>query len=237
MHRVFVLPPRPDGDEATRGLTAAAMHLLSINGAPKRRIHQHFKGTPMSKHPHLTDVQTLRKRARDHVTDGAVTKGYDADRATVVKLLNDAIATEIVCVLRYRRHYFMAKGIHSKGIADEFLVHSNEEQAHADLLCERVVQLGGDPDLSPSTLTKRSHAEYDEVTSLAEMIREDLVAERIAIESYRELIAYLQDRDPTTRRMLEGILAVEEAHATEWADLLDHLPVQTGKMAAHPASA
>jgi len=172
----------------------------------------------------LTDVQALRKRARQHIDEGAVTFGYSADRETVLKLLNDSLATEIVCVLRYRRHHFMAKGIQSKGIADEFLAHSNEEQGHADQLAERIVQLGGEPDLSPEGLVSRSHAEYVEGATLLDMIKEDLIAERIAIDSYRDIIQYLGDKDPTTRRMLESILAVEEQHADELADLLQEAP-------------
>ena len=172
----------------------------------------------------LTDVQALRKRARQHIDEGAVTFGYSADRETVLKLLNDSLATEIVCVLRYRRHHFMAKGIQSKGIADEFLAHSNEEQGHADQLAERIVQLGGEPDLSPEGLVSRSHAEYVEGATLLDMIKEDLIAERIAIDSYRDIIQYLGDKDPTTRRMLESILAVEEQHADELADLLQEVP-------------
>lgn len=175
----------------------------------------------MSKKAHLTDIQTLRKQARQHIDEGAVTIGYAADRQTVLKLLNDALATEIVCVLRYRRHHFMAKGIQSKSAADEFLVHSNEEQAHADQIAERIVQLGGEPNFSPDSLTSRSHAEYVEGDSLAAMIKEDLVAERIAIDSYRSIIQYLGDQDPTTRRMFEEILATEEGHAEELADLLN----------------
>lgn len=169
----------------------------------------------------LTDIQTLRARARQHIEEGAVTSGYAADRDTVLKLLNEALATEIVCTLRYRRHYFMAKGIHSQSVADEFLQHSNEEQQHADRIAERIVQLGGEPDFSPEGLTSRSHAEYIEADSLAEMIKEDLVAERVAIESYSEMIRYIGDKDPTSRRMLEEILAVEEEHAEELADLLE----------------
>ena len=172
----------------------------------------------------LTDVQTLRKHARKHIDEGAVTSGYSADRTEVVKLLNDVLATELVCVLRYRRHHFMAKGIHSKSVADEFLAHANEELAHADEVAERIVQLGGAPDFSPDTLTSRSHAEYVTGKSLQDMIKEDLVAERIAIDSYREFIQYLSDKDPTTKRMLERILAVEEEHADELADLLENVP-------------
>ncbi len=167
------------------------------------------------------DVQNLRKRARQNIGKGAVTFGYSADRETVLKLLNDSLATEIICVLRYRRHHFMAKGIQSKGIADEFLVHSNEEQGHADQLAERIVQLGGEPDFSPQGLASRSHAEYVEGATLLDMIKEDLIAERIAIDSYRGIIQYLADKDPTTRRLLEEILAVEEKHADEMADLLE----------------
>ena len=178
----------------------------------------------MNKNTVLTDVETLRKQARVHIEQGAVTAGYSADRAEVIRLLNDALATEIVCVLRYRRHHFMARGIVAKSIADEFLVHSNEEQGHADQLAGRIVQLGGEPDFSPDSLSGRSHAEYVAGKTLVEMIKEDLVAERIAIDSYRELIQYLGDQDPTTSQMLKGILAVEEEHADELADLLEGLP-------------
>jgi len=172
----------------------------------------------------LTDVPTLRKRARQRIEEGSVTAGYSADREVVLKLLNDSLATELVCVLRYRRHHFMARGIHSQSVAQEFLDHSNEEQGHADEIAARIVQLGGEPDFAPDGLTARSHAEYVEGTSLASMIREDLVAERIAIDSYRDIIEYLGDQDPTTRRMMEGILAVEEEHADDLADLLVAFP-------------
>jgi bacterioferritin len=174
--------------------------------------------------PFLTDIRTLRERARRHISDGAVTASYDADRDTVLKLLNEALATELVCVLRYRRHHFMAKGMDAKSVADEFLVHANEEQGHADQIAARIVQLGGEPDFSPDTLTGRSHAEYVPGESLVDMIREDLVAERIAIDSYREIINFLAERDSTTRRMLEEILAVEEEHADELVDFLEDLP-------------
>ena len=177
----------------------------------------------MENRTELTDVATLRARARQHIEEGAVTAGYDADRATVLKLLNDSLATELVCVLRYRRHHFMAKGIHSKSVADEFLVHSNEEQGHADLIAERIVQLGGEPDFAPDGLTGRSHAEYVAPESLTDMIKENVIAERIAIDSYREIIQYIGDKDPTTRRMLEDILAVEEEHADDMADLMENL--------------
>jgi bacterioferritin len=178
----------------------------------------------MSESPFLSDIQTLRNRARQHIEEGAVTPGYAADRDTVIKLLNEALATEIVCVLRYRKHHFMARGIHSPAVADEFLVHSNEEQGHADQIAERIVQLGGEPNFSPEGITSRSHAEYVDAATLIDMIRENLVAERIAIDSYGEMIRYLGDKDPTSRRVLEGILAVEEEHADELADLLTGMP-------------
>jgi bacterioferritin len=173
--------------------------------------------------PFLTDIKTLRKRAREHIERGAVTAGYRADLDTVIRLLNEALATEIVCVLRYKRHYFMASGINAQSVAQEFLLHANEEQAHADQLAQRIVQLGGEPNLSPDGMLTRSHAEYVEGETLADMIREDLVAERIAIDSYREMIAYLGSDDSTTRRMLEGILAMEEEHADDLVSLLEEL--------------
>jgi bacterioferritin len=178
----------------------------------------------MPKNTVLTDVPTLRKRARQHIDDGSVTAGYSANRAMVLKLLNDSLATELVCVLRYRRHHFMARGIHSQSVAQEFLDHSNEELGHADEIAARIVQLGGEPDFAPAGLVGRSHAEYVEGHSLASMISEDLVAERIAIDSYRDMIKFLGDQDPTTRRMMEGILAVEEEHADDLADLLVAFP-------------
>ncbi len=180
----------------------------------------------MHKTSQLSSVDTLRQRARQHIEQGAVTPGYLADRQTVIEKLNAALATELVCVLRYRRHYFMARGIHSQAVASEFWTHSNEELGHADLLAERIVQLGGAPDFSPATLLSRSHAEYVEGVTLADMITENLVAERIAIDSYREFVAYLRDQDPTTRRMLETILAVEEEHADDLADLLQQVPAR-----------
>jgi len=173
--------------------------------------------------PFLTDIKTLRERARRHIEQGAVTEGYTADRETVVKLLNEALATEIVCVLRYKRHYFMANGIHADSVAAEFLEHANDEQGHADQIAARIVQLGGAPNFNPEGLLTRSHAEYVEGTGLIEMIKEDLVAERIAIDSYREMIKYLGNDDPTSRRMLEGILAVEEEHADDLVSLLGEL--------------
>jgi bacterioferritin len=173
--------------------------------------------------PFLSDIQELRRRARQHIEEGAVTGGYRADRTTVIKLLNEALATEIVCVLRYKRHYFMAQGIHADPIAAEFLQHANEEQQHADQIAARIVQLGGQPNFSPDGLLSRSHSEYVEGTTLVEMIREDLVAERVAIDSYSEMIRYLADDDSTTRRMLETILAVEEEHADDLASFLADL--------------
>ncbi|WP_320837782.1 ferritin-like domain-containing protein [Zhongshania sp.] len=178
----------------------------------------------MSKNTLMTNIKTLRSRARKNIEQGAITAGYSADRTQVLKLLNEALATEIVCVLRYRRHHFMARGIHSKSIATEFLAHSNQEQGHADQIAMRIVQLGGEPDFSPDSLAVRSHAEYVAGNSLEEMIKEDLVAERIAIDSYREIIQYLGDQDPTTSDMLKVILAVEEEHADELADLLAGIP-------------
>jgi bacterioferritin len=171
----------------------------------------------------LSDVKELRRRARQHIEAGAVTEGYQADRDTVVKLLNIALATELVCVLRYRRHHFTAKGIHAQAVADEFLEHSREEQEHADRIAQRIVQLGGAPEFNPDSLTARSHSEYLEGDDLITMIQEDLVAERIAIESYTETIHYLGANDTTTRRILEEILAKEEEHADELLTLIEEL--------------
>jgi bacterioferritin len=179
--------------------------------------------------PFLTDVKKLRERARQHIERGAVTDGYKADRDTVIRILNEALATEIVCVLRYKRHFYMAQGIHAQSVADEFLQHANEEQQHADQIAERITQLGGAPDFSPEGLETRSHSEYVEGESLVDMIKEDLVAERIAIDSYGEMIRYLGNDDSTTRRMLEGILAMEEEHADDLASLLATLdPTRAG---------
>ncbi|WP_413194842.1 ferritin-like domain-containing protein [Pararobbsia alpina] len=167
------------------------------------------------------DVEKIRENARKHIQEGAVTEGYKADRETVLKLLNDALATEIVCTLRYKRHFFMAKGINSEGVAAEFAEHATQEQQHADMLAERIVQLGGEPDFAPDSLASRSHSQYAEGQSLTEMIRENLIAERIAIDSYKAIVTYLGDNDITTRRMFEEILAVEEEHADDMADLLE----------------
>jgi bacterioferritin len=168
----------------------------------------------------LSDVETLRARARKQISDGAITDDYGINPALAAEVLNVALATEFICVLRYRHHYFVARGLNSEPIAKEFLAHSNEELGHADLLAQRIVQLGGTPDLNPSGLAARSHAEYVTPATLLDMVRENLVAERIAIESYREMIAFFGDHDPTTRALLENILAVEEEHADELADLL-----------------
>src|SRR6266478_6951346 len=177
----------------------------------------------MSSKPFLTDIKTLRKRARQHIEQGAVTEGYKADRKTAIKILNEALATEIVCVLRYKRHYFMASGIHAEGVAAEFLQHANDEQGHADQIAARIVQLGGEPNFNPDGLLTRSHAEYVEGETLVDMIKEDLVAERIAIDSYRDMINYFGNDDPTTRRLMEGILAMEEEHADDLVSLLEEL--------------
>ena len=171
----------------------------------------------------LTDIKELRRRARSHIEEGAVTEAYRADRETVVRLLNEALAMEIVCVLRYKRHHYMASGIHAQTVAEEFLEHAGEEQGHADLIAGRIVQLGGEPDLNPEGLVTRSHSEYVEGEGLMDMIKEDLVAERVAIDSYAEMIRYIGEDDPTTRRMLEGILATEEEHADELRTLIQAL--------------
>lgn len=173
--------------------------------------------------PALSDIKTLRARARQQIEKGAVTSGYAAERETVVKLLNEALATEIVCVLRYKRHYFMASGIHAAPVAAEFLEHANEEMRHADSLAKRIVELRGEPNFSPDGMLERSHAEYVAGDTLKAMIKEDLIAERVAIESYREMIAYLGDQDPTTQRLLKEILAVEEEHADDLSSLLEGL--------------
>lgn len=169
----------------------------------------------------LSDIKTLREKARKHIENGAVTEGYGVDREVGLKLLNEALATEIVCVLRYKRHFFMAKGIHAHGVAQEFAEHAADEQGHADLIAARIVQLGGEPDFRPDGLSSRSHAEYVEGKDLREMLREDLVAERIAIDSYREMVKFFGLGDPSTRAMLETILAKEEEHAEDLFTLLE----------------
>ena len=173
--------------------------------------------------PFLTDIKELQRRAREHVEKGAVTSAYKGDVGTAIKLLNEALATEIVCVLRYKRHYFMASGIHSQSVADEFLQHANEEQQHADKIAARIVQLDGEPDFNPQGLLTRSHAQYAEGNSLLDMIKENLIAERIAIESYLEMIRWFGDNDPTTRRLIESVLEQEEEHAEDMKTLLETL--------------
>lgn len=170
--------------------------------------------------PFLSDIQDLRRRAREHIRQGAVTPSYTADLPTAIRILNEALATELVCVLRYKNHYFTASGMHSHAVAEEFLEHAQDELRHADSIAARIRQLGGNPEMDPSGLATRSHAEYQEGETLVELITEDLVAERIAIESYREMVDWFSGHDPTTRRLLERILAQEEEHADDLAELL-----------------
>jgi len=186
--------------------------------------------TPDPKKPFLSDIQEIRRRARMHMERGAVTENYKADLETSLRLLNEALATEIVCVLRYKRHHYMASGIHAQAVAQEFLEHANEEQGHADKIAERIIQLNGAPNFSPEGLLMRSHSEYVEGQTLAEMIQEDLVAERIAIDSYSEIIRYFGDKDPTSRRLMEEILAKEEEHAEDMRTLVERI----GKDAQQP---
>jgi bacterioferritin len=171
----------------------------------------------------LSDITEIRRRARQHIENGAVTQNYGADLETVLRLLNEALATELVCVLRYKSHYYLASGIHAQSVAEEFLEHANEEQGHADKIAERITQLNGKPNFNPEGILTRSHAEFVEGSNLIEMIKEDLVAERIAIESYSEIIRYLSDNDPTSRRLMEEILASEEEHAEDLQTLMDRL--------------
>ena len=168
----------------------------------------------------VSDLKRIRQQAREHMDDGAVTKGYRADRGEVIKVLNEILATELVCVLRYKRHYFMATGINSESIKQEFLQHANEEQQHADMVAERITQLNGEPNFSPHDLASRSHSEYTEGANLTEMLKEDLYAERIAIVTYSEVARWLADNDPTSRKMVEEILKVEEEHADDLKNLL-----------------
>jgi bacterioferritin len=177
--------------------------------------------------PFLSDIQEIRRRARQHMELGAVTEGYKADRDTVLRVLNEALATEIVCVLRYKRHQFMASGLNSEAVAEEFKEHAAEEQDHADRIAERITQLDGEPNFNPEGLLMRSHSEYVEGKTLVDMIQEDLVAERIAIESYSEIVRYLGDKDPTSRRLMEEILAKEEEHADDMRTLLERLGGET----------
>jgi bacterioferritin len=170
------------------------------------------------------DMKKIRKRARKNMEQGAVTGGYKANPTKVVAVLNDVLATEIVCVLRYKRHYFMADGINSEAVKAEFLQHANEEQQHADWIAERITQLNGEPNFNPEGLATRSHSEYHEGASLVEMIKEDLIAERIAVESYSEIVRWLRNDDPTTRKLIEDILKVEEQHAEDMKTLLAQIP-------------
>ncbi|MEU3184139.1 ferritin-like domain-containing protein [Streptomyces sp. NPDC006923] len=172
----------------------------------------------------LTDIETIRARARKEIEKGPVTDAYGADLGRVLQVLNEALATEIVCTLRYKRHYYTATGLYSEPVAAEFLEHAGEEQEHADKLAKRIVQLGGEPDFNPDTLTQRSHAQYDASADLIQMIKEDLVAERVAIASYTEIAKWLGEGDPTTRRVFEELLAQEEEHADDLRGLLERLP-------------
>jgi len=178
---------------------------------------------PDPKKPFLSDIQELRRRARQHIEQGAVTENYKADLETSLRVLNEALATEIVCVLRYKRHHYMARGIHAQAVAEEFLEHAKEEQEHADKIAERIIQLNGEPNLNPEGLLMRSHSEYVEGNTLMDMIKEDLVAERIAIESYSEIIRYFGEKDPTSRRLMEELLAKEEEHADDMKTLLERI--------------
>src|SRR3954468_9310754 len=184
------------------------------------------------KSPFVSDIEEIRRRARQHIENGAVTEGYRGDRETVIRLLNEALATEIVCVLRYKRHFYMASGIHSQAVAAEFQEHASEEQEHADLIAERITQLDGEPNFNPEGLTTRSHSEYVPGTSLIDMIREDLIAERIAIESYSEIIRYLGENDPTSRRVMEEILAKEEEHAEDLKTLMENIGEEEKQIAS-----
>ena len=171
----------------------------------------------------VADIEAIRARAREHMMDGAITSAYKADRERVLEVLNEVLATEIVCTLRYKSHYYLATGMYKQPVAAEFLQHAAEEQEHADLICERITQLGGQPNLNPAGLADRSHSEYRGGASLRDLVKEDLVAERIAVETYSEIIRWLGDDDPTTRRVMETILSTEEEHATDMLDLLDRM--------------
>jgi bacterioferritin len=179
--------------------------------------------TTQPNQPFLMDIKEIRKRARQHMEKGAVVDGYKADLKTVLRVLNEALATEIVCVLRYKRHQFMASGLNAQSVADEFKEHATEEQTHADMIAQRITELGGEPNFSPDGLLTRSHSEYVEGKTLVDMIKEDLVAERIAVESYGEIIRFLGNDDPTSRRMMEEILAKEEEHAEDMRSLIERV--------------
>jgi bacterioferritin len=186
-------------------------------------VHHRGMATIRPEHPFLTDIMEIRRRARQHMERGAVTEGYKADLQTVLRLLNEALATELVCVLRYKRHQFMAHGLNAQSVAQEFAEHAAEEQTHADQIAGRITQLNGEPNFSPEGMLTRSHSEYVEGETLIDMIQEDLVAERIAVESYSETIRYLGDSDPTTRRLMEEILAKEEEHAEDMQNLIQRI--------------
>lgn len=177
----------------------------------------------------VRDVDEIRRRASEKIEEGAVTQGYKGDVDKTISILNEALATEIVCVLRYQHHYFMSTGVHGKGVADEFKEHADAERQHADMIAERIQQLGGKPDFNPKSLLERSVSQYVEGETLADMIKEDLIAERIVIDVYQEMIRYFANNDPTTRKMIEQILADEEEHASELADLLYVTNPETGK--------
>lgn len=183
----------------------------------------------------VSDLKNIRKRARQHIAEGAVTAANKTDHQQVVKVLNEVLATEIVCVLRYKRHYYAADGIYSESVKGEFLQHANEEQQHADMVAARIVQLNGKPDFNPASLVARSHSEYTEGKDLVSMIEEDLIAERIAIETYSEIVRWLGERDPTSRRMIESILATEEEHAEDLASMIARLPAELKSGSAHAA--
>jgi bacterioferritin len=207
----------PGQDEERRRAERRKMNAGPAKGPERRKADRRSRGQ------FVQDVLELRRRARQHIEKGAVTAGYELDPTAVIAILNEALATEIVCILRYKRHYFMATGIHAQTVAAEFLQHANEEQAHADQIAQRITQLGGAPNFDPEGLAMRSHSQYVAGGSLVDMIREDLVAERIAIESYSEIVRFLGDKDITTRRMMEGILAMEEEHADDLMNLLTTL--------------
>lgn len=173
--------------------------------------------------PFLADIQELQRRARDRIMQGAMTPSYEGDARTAIRVLNQALATEIVCTLRYKNHHFMARGLEARSVADEFLEHAREEEDHADRLARRITQLGGNPDFNPEGMLTRAHCRYHAGGSLVEMIREDLIAEQIAIETYREIIRYFAPHDPTSRRLIERILAKEEEHAEDLVTLLEDL--------------
>lgn len=191
----------------------------------RRFGEEHFLEGVADMNVFKADIEEIRRRAREKMEQGSVTPGYQADREKVVEVLNEVLATEVVCTLRYRNHYFMAQGIHSQAVANEFLEHANDEQQHADMVAKRITELNGKPNFNPDGLATRSHAEYADPDRLEDMIREDLIAERIAIGTYSEIVRWLGDDDPTTRRLIEEILAKEEEHADDMAKLL----VRVGK--------